>query len=238
MQEKDVTILQWLWDNDYDKDVHKRFDKYGVEQGIISDFAKKKDQLDEEVKAKLSEALELSPECFCNSVMVKDSNNAAEYDYLCADIKNAEERLDCYRYFKAIPAKYVGDFVSRDREEYQKTHKKSPVCDRGFFVCFLILFSVTLSVQAGLSGIFLEHKVRASAPCEIAQPRRIFCTVLQSRRHSQLRIPTGRRREQVCVRRSGSPPSRSDYRSGTVRGKQAHMFRHARAEYARARASY
>ena len=151
MQEKDVTILQWLWDNDYDKDVHKRFDKYGVEQGIISDFAKKKDQLDEEVKAKLSEALELSPECFCNSVMVKDSNNAAEYDYLCADIKNAEERLDCYRYFKAIPAKYVGDFVSLDRKEYQKTHKKSSVCDRGFKGNMLVI--------RGRDGSVVEKKL-------------------------------------------------------------------------------
>lgn len=132
MQEKDVTILQWLWNNDYDNDVHERFDKSGVEQGIISDFAKKKDQFDEETLAKLSEALELFPECFCKSVMVEGSVKAREYDSICADIEGEKNRLDCFRYFKAIPSKYVGDFVSLDREEYQKAHKKSPVCDRGF----------------------------------------------------------------------------------------------------------
>lgn len=83
--------------------------------------------------------------------MVKDLNNAAEYDYLCADIKNAEERLDCYRYFKAIPAKYVGDFVSLDRKEYQKTHKKSPVCDRGFKGNMLVI--------RGRDGSVVEKKL-------------------------------------------------------------------------------
>lgn len=151
MQEKDVTILQWLWDNDYDKDVHKRFDKYGVEQGIISDIAIKKDQLDEEVKAKLSEALELSPECFCSTVMVRDSNNYREHDDICVDIEGEKDWLGYLQHHNVIPAKYVGNFVSLDRKEYQKTHKKSPVCDRGFKGNMLVI--------RGRDGSVVEKKL-------------------------------------------------------------------------------
>ena len=152
MQEKDVTILQWLWNNDYDNDVHERFDKSGVDQWIISYFAKKKYQLDEETLAKLSEALELFPDCFRKSVMVRDSNNYREYDDICVDIKNAEEeRLKCFRHLKATPLDFVRNFVSLDRKEYQKTHKKSPVCDRGFKGNMLVI--------RGRDGSVVEKKL-------------------------------------------------------------------------------
>ena len=152
------TVLQWILNHKYGGDVEKLARKSEVDREIISDLASEKidkTQCKEKTLANLSKALELSPECFCKLIINDEGMGDLTYKSFCEDPLHIEvdsERLKCYKspgYM--LPYEWVGDFVSLDRKEYQKTHKKSPVCDRGF--------KGNTLVMRGRDGSFAEKEL-------------------------------------------------------------------------------